>query len=114
VIVNVLTNAQHATRARQTPADRHEPVWIRVRRGAAGRWLVEVVDRGVGIAPDDLPRIFDPFFTTRRGGSGLGLAIARNIIEGLGGTLIARSRLGEGTTVVIDLPDRAPQPETHA
>jgi signal transduction histidine kinase len=65
---------------------------------------VEIKDRGIGIAPEDLPRVFDPYFTTRRTGSGLGLAISRQIIEGLGGTITVTSRKGEGTDVRIELP----------
>ena len=38
----------------------------------------------------DLPRVFDPYFTTKRGGTGLGLPIAKNIVEGLGGTIARR------------------------
>jgi two-component system sensor histidine kinase FlrB len=49
--------------------------------------------------------MFEPFFTTRRNGSGLGLAIARNVVEGLGGTIGVRSQVGIGTTVWVDLPD---------
>jgi signal transduction histidine kinase len=107
VLVNVLANAQHAVRARPQASGTRPAVQLRVRRGTADRWRIEVVDRGVGIAPDDLPRLFEPFFTTRPTGSGLGLALARNIIEGLGGTIAADSRLGAGTTVRIDLPGQA-------
>jgi signal transduction histidine kinase len=107
VLINVLTNAQQATHARAGAAGAPlAPIHLTLRPGPAGRWHIAVTDAGAGIAPADLPRIFDPFFTTRRGGSGLGLAIARNIIEGLGGALTADSRIGRGTTVVIDLPDR--------
>jgi signal transduction histidine kinase len=73
-------------------------------RAAADRVTIEIRDRGVGIAPDDMARIFDPYFTTRRTGTGLGLPIAKNIIEGLGGSLAVSSRRGEGTDVRIDLP----------
>jgi two-component system NtrC family sensor kinase len=66
--------------------------------------LIEVGDRGIGIAAEDLAKVFDPYFTTRRTGTGLGLAISRNIIEGLGGTITVASRRGEGTIVRIDLP----------
>ena len=62
-------------------------------------------DRGVGIAPDDLPRIFDPYFTTRRAGTGLGLPIAKNIIDGLGGTITVASTPGTGTSIRIELGD---------
>ena len=68
-----------------------------------GRWRIEVRDRGVGIAPDDLPRVFEPFFTTKRAGSGLGLALARNVVEGLGGTISVQSQQNVGTTVRIDV-----------
>ena len=47
--------------------------------------------------PDDLPRIFDPYFTTRRAGTGLGLPIAKNIIDGLGGSITVASTAGAGT-----------------
>jgi signal transduction histidine kinase len=113
VLINVLTNAQHATRARPAAGASAPPILMRTAWSPSG-WRISISDRGAGIDPADLPRIFDPFFTTRRGGSGLGLAIARNIIEGLGGTLAAESRLGEGTTVFIDLPDHASEREVSA
>ena len=53
-----------------------------------------------------MPRVFDPYFTTKRTGSGLGLAIAKNIIEGMGGSLALDSQPGLGTEIRIDLPDR--------
>ena len=70
---------------------------------------VLVQDAGVGISADDMPHIFDPYFTTRRAGTGLGLPIAKNIIEGLGGTITASSRVGAGTEIRIDLPLTAPE-----
>jgi signal transduction histidine kinase len=108
VLVNLLTNAQQAVaNQRDRPAD--APIRLDAARDVGGRWRISVSDRGTGIAVDDLPRIFDPFFTTRRTGSGLGLAIAKHVIEGLGGTLQVESRVGAGTTVVIELPDRGPK-----
>jgi signal transduction histidine kinase len=96
-LVNILTNARHAVAARND--DRAYPVRLTTSRTPDERVQIDVVDRGVGIAPDDLPRIFDPFFTTRRTGTGLGLAITRNIIEGLGGHISIMSTPGHGTTV---------------
>jgi signal transduction histidine kinase len=76
------------------------------------RATIVVEDRGSGIGADDLTRIFDPYFTTRRAGTGLGLPIAKNIIEGLGGTITVSSRQGHGTEVRIDLP--LTEPATHS
>jgi two-component system sensor histidine kinase HydH len=55
-----------------------------------------------------MAHIFDPYFTTRRTGTGLGLPIARNIIDGLGGSITVSSRTGVGTEMRLDLPLRAP------
>jgi signal transduction histidine kinase len=106
VLVNLLSNAQQAVRA----IDRRPPgplIRLCLSRLADLGWRLEVIDRGSGIAADDLPRVFEPFFTTRRTGSGLGLAIARNVVEGLGGSIAVTSQAGEGTTVRIDLPSAA-------
>ena len=113
-LVNVLTNARHAVMAvshaatgtdgRAIVVTAAEP-GVRVRsRASDGRVVLTIQDRGIGIAPEDMPHIFDPYFTTRRAGTGLGLPIAKNIIEGLGGTLAVSSRRGEGTEIRIDLP----------
>jgi signal transduction histidine kinase len=101
-LVNILMNARHAVMARagSPPAD---PIRLKTLRLAGNRVAVEVRDRGIGIAAEDLPRVFDPYFTTRRTGTGLGLAISRHIIEGLGGTITVASRKGDGTDVRIEM-----------
>jgi signal transduction histidine kinase len=108
VLVNLLTNAQHAVRAVDRPAD-GAPIRLRTSRPNANGWRLEVIDRGAGIPADNLARVFEPFFTTRRTGSGLGLALARNVVQGLGGTIAITSRVGEGTVVQIDLPAGGPE-----
>jgi two-component system sensor histidine kinase HydH len=75
--------------------------------GAArgGGALVEVRDRGPGIAAGDEERIFEPFFTTRIHGTGLGLAVARRAVEQHGGTLRAESPRDGGALFRVVLPD---------
>ena len=104
VLVNVLTNARNAVAALGEAALPVDPITLITRLKPAGRAVIDVRDRGAGIAADDLPRVFDPYFTTRRTGTGLGLAISRNIVEGLGGTITITSRVGRGTDVRIELP----------
>src|SRR4029450_3977366 len=70
----------------------------------ANRVRITIVDRGVGIAGSDLAHVFDPYFTTKRGGTGLGLPIAKNIVEGLSGTMSVSSTPGRGTEMQIVLP----------
>jgi two-component system phosphate regulon sensor histidine kinase PhoR len=72
-----------------------------------GTMHVEVADRGVGIATDELPRVFEKFYrgrSVKAGGSGLGLAIVKRIIEENRGTVEIASVPGEGTQVRLTLP----------
>jgi signal transduction histidine kinase len=81
----------------------------------AGREMVRVLigDSGPGIAPEVLEKIFTPFFTTKTQGTGLGLAICRQLIEQQDGSIEVRSRVGEGTRVLIYLPVSKSDPETN-
>jgi signal transduction histidine kinase len=79
--------------------------------GGSGREvLLEIRDTGRGIAPEVLAQVGEPFFTTRAEGTGLGLAIAKRYVEQNGGALALESRVGEGTTVRLQLPALAAQP----
>lgn len=104
VLVNLLTNARQAVAA---PSDGvvpgRAPVRLATRRLSDERIAVSIADTGPGIAPEHLPKIFDPYFTTRRTGTGLGLPIAKNIVEGLGGTISVASVPGAGTEIRIEL-----------
>lgn len=111
VLVNVITNASQAVRAAREAAEAPSPagpgVEVRVSPRLGGGGVITVRDQGGGIDPALLSRVFEPYFTTRRGGTGLGLAIARNIVEGLGGTMTVRSEQRSGTELRIELPERA-------
>jgi signal transduction histidine kinase/HPt (histidine-containing phosphotransfer) domain-containing protein/ActR/RegA family two-component response regulator len=72
--------------------------------GGPRRMVFEIIDTGIGIAPEKLDSIFDAFVqadssvTRQFGGTGLGLAISRRIAAALGGELTVRSQLGAGST----------------
>ncbi len=69
---------------------------------------VEVADTGPGIHPEDLPHLGEELFrgrtTQATEGSGLGLALVQIIVERHGGTMKVRSRLDQGTVVVVRFP----------
>lgn len=69
--------------------------------------VIEVRDRGQGIAPDDQRRVFDRFeraATRSQTGMGLGLWIAKQIVEAHGGTISLTSEVGVGSTFRVELP----------
>jgi signal transduction histidine kinase len=66
--------------------------------------VVDVDDRGGGIAEEIRPRVFDPFFSTKGEGTGLGLAITRHIVVAHGGGVTCEPRGGGGTRFRIALP----------
>ena len=72
--------------------------------------VLEVVDTGIGLGPEEAELVFDRFFRSERvvaeqvPGTGLGLFIARAIVEAHDGTIVATSREGRGTSFRIELP----------
>jgi signal transduction histidine kinase len=92
-----------------------ESGWLRVTAREAetrgGREVqIAVEDRGLGIAPADLPHVFEPFYRGGEAqarqirGNGLGLSIVRSIVEAHGGHVTVTSAPGKGSTFTIHLP----------
>ena len=106
VFMNIIVNAAEAMHGNGTltiitsPSPDRKTVWI------------EFADTGEGIPEENLSRIFDPFFTTKDvgKGTGLGLATSYGIVQDHGGTINVRSKVGLGTSFIIELPI---QPQTQ-
>jgi signal transduction histidine kinase len=115
ILLNLASNAVKFTdagRVEVTASGRALP------SGAVVRF--EVVDTGIGIAPEDQQFLFRPFSqidasTTRRyGGTGLGLAISSQLVEAMGGALGAESTPGSGSTFWFEIPVHdAPEPDVQ-
>jgi signal transduction histidine kinase len=103
VIDNLLENA-HKYSAQST-----DPIDLCAREDA-GELAIEVVDRGIGISAEDLPRVFRPFYradksrTRATGGLGLGLALAKRIVDAHGGSIDLVSAPDQGTRARVRLP----------
>ena len=71
---------------------------------------LEVVDTGIGIPREDLPRIFERFYRVDKarsrelGGTGLGLSIVKHLVQSIGGWVDVASRLGSGTRFTVRFP----------
>ncbi|WAH35945.1 PAS domain S-box protein [Alicyclobacillus dauci] len=96
VLVNIIKNAVEAF---------HESGVIRITLRSKEDFIeISVEDNGPGIPEEDLELLGKPFFTTKEKGTGLGLLVSRRIVQAHGGTLHVRSKLAEGTTVLLRLP----------
>ncbi len=66
--------------------------------------LIQFIDTGVGISPENLDKILEPFFTTKENGTGLGMGMAYQTIKLHNGDFNIQSEIGKGTQVEIKLP----------
>jgi PAS domain S-box-containing protein len=99
-LTNIVTNA-----LKYSPGDREVRVQIRLRASSVE---VTVVDRGIGIPPEELTRLFDRYYRATNGrkkaGFGLGLYIAKLVVEAHGGSIEVESAPGKGTSFVLAFP----------
>ncbi|MHA1450596.1 MAG: ATP-binding protein, partial [Candidatus Hodarchaeales archaeon] len=77
-------------------SDNHHLGWV----------TISFTDTGEGIQAANLKKLFEPLFTTKIKGIGLGLAISKTLVEKHGGSIIASSNLGKGSTFIVKLPIR--------
>ncbi|MET3899275.1 two-component system sensor histidine kinase KdpD [Devosia sp. UYZn731] len=102
VLFNLLDNA-----AKYAPAGSAIQIVGWTDNGSA---VLQIIDEGPGIPPDDLDRIFNSFYRVRkadhiRAGTGLGLSICRGFVEAMGGTIVASNRTDRsGAIFTIRLP----------
>ena len=112
VVANLVSNA-----VRHSPEGATVTVDLRTDAGPDDRpgVVVEVADRGAGIAAEHLPHVFERFFradpsrTRETGGSGLGLAIVEQLVDAHGGVVAAGQRAGGGAVFTVWLPAGRPQ-----
>jgi signal transduction histidine kinase len=108
ILVNLLTNA-----IKYTPSGGSVSVRLTERMDSV---VVDVSDNGIGISEEDLGVIFNRFRQAENArrmsarGMGIGLALAKELCEENDGKIVARSRLGKGTSMLLELP-RVPAPE---
>ena len=116
VILNLIVNAAHAIEARIN-GDATQKGRITISTRALKDAEIRVSDNGTGIPEAAQAKVFDPFFTTKPvgKGTGQGLAIAHTVIvKTHGGQLSFETKIGEGTTFVVQLPftDRSEAPKS--
>lgn len=100
VFMNLIRNARQAMPEGGTPTIRS--------RVEGTEAIFEVVDDGVGIPAEDLPKVFDPGFTKKgvRVGTGLGSSICYQVMDKHGGHIALDSEEGAGTTATVRLSVR--------
>ena len=102
IVVNLVANA-----VRFTPPGGRVSVSATME---ADQVAIHVVDTGVGIPADLVPKIFDPYEQAHqgRGGSGVGLNVVRGLVEAHGGRVWVESEEGRGSRFTFTLPVAAP------
>ncbi len=100
VLVNLLSNAIKFTHRGHVKT---RVSWESQEGDRSGTLLIDVEDTGIGIPADQLDEVFKPFVqadslrTVEKEGTGIGLTIVKRLVEVMGGTLVVKSNVGEGT-----------------
>ena len=100
VLVNLIANAADSIRERRQEGGKIDLFG----RLQGSRYVVEVIDNGLGISRDELEDLFDPFYSTKNSGTGLGMTICKSIVERHGGSIRVESEYGHWTSIAFDLP----------
>ncbi|MGH7241863.1 MAG: ATP-binding protein [Phycisphaerales bacterium] len=104
ILINLINNAKHAV---SPCTQERRSIVVRLGRDGSDSKLarLQVIDKGVGIAPENITRIFQHGFTTRKDGHGFGLHSAANAAKTFGATLSAQSDGPDrGATFTLDVP----------
>jgi len=102
ILVNLFCNARHSMIEARC---KEKELTVRISNPGAAFVRLEVIDNGIGIAPENLTRIFQHGFTTKRDGHGFGLHSGALAAKEMGGTLRAASEgADKGATFVLELP----------
>jgi PAS domain S-box-containing protein len=108
ILVNLISNAKYAISAVRRE---DKQIILRIAMDGPEHVVIQVVDNGMGIAPENLTRIFGHGFTTRRDGHGFGLHSGALAAKELGGALtVSSDGTGHGATFALRLPLRPPTP----
>ena len=113
ILLNLLSNAIKFTPGGGTVTLK---IWTRAKSG----YIFQVIDTGVGIAFEDIPRALAPFqqidsgLNRKHEGTGLGLPLAKSLVEMHSGYLDLQSEVGVGTTVTVRFPAERIAHATHA
>ncbi|MBV6325461.1 sensor histidine kinase [Duganella violaceipulchra] len=105
ILLNLINNAKHAMSG---ASDQQHRITVRLSNAENAGVVLQVVDNGEGIAPENLTRIFAHGFTTRKNGHGFGLHSCVLAAQSMGATLLAHSEgAGKGATFTLKLPIQA-------
>ena len=99
VVLNLMENAiKYSEENTQITVNSYEEIDI---------YVLDVIDSGIGIPMEDIPRIFERFYrvdkSRKRGGTGLGLAIVKHIVKSFGGDVFVQSTLGVGSKFTVKI-----------